>query len=489
MIENNTEPFTNQDVKKHPIMDKISYFIYGVIIIIIFILIGLFINFKIFTQRPQFVYKNITNKIFENAKNIYNNKKFDDKKYISGNVNFNTNNQNLKILNNEKLNYSFGWDLSNKKAEIDLKLEENNSKFLTLLGEVKNNNLYLQLNELYNKTILVDNTTLKNEYNINFDELFESLNNAKTDSSDILFIIDEFHKISDNIINELEFEKTEEVININGKDVKTIRMDLPFNLKNQKIIGQTFTNKILGNKELLQKLSNVTKISVDELKNNLLSYRKEIDLLEESEEIMVLSINLQGLLNKIVKVSYNGEDNQYFSFVNTKDYKSIKCYDTLFEVIKKDLIIKENDKIIAKGIVNSFEFNNLDITFKSVSGDNVEGKIKYINNENDKTLVIEYNYSNQVIINVDFNNLEINENESSNELKIKLNINNEEYEIINKMSIVNNKEIATNNNAIFINVNDLTENDIYIIQKRLENKFSNSNLNTLFNTNNSEEYY
>lgn len=485
MLEDNQNIFENKEKTKiNKIKNQISNFFIVILGIVIVILIGFYVFSTIITNRPQFIYKNIINNIFNGAENIYkNNISLDKSKYISGNLVFNTNDEEYKILNDEQINYNFGVDLVNKKAEAEIILKENNNEIINVLTEVKNNNVYLFLNKLFNQTILIDEETLEKN-NIDINSLFDEFN----ENSDILFIINEFQGITNSVLNELNYEVKEESLKINDSNVKVKRMDLVFNKENIKTIFQIYTNRILDNDKLMEKLSKFTNSSVDEIKNNLLSLRKEIELSEINEENTKVSVFLSGIFNNLIKISYEQDNKELISYTNYKNHKILKLDNLEIKVEEEKLSVISDNKIVITGVVKSLEKNNLELTFKTVEDNSVEGKIKYLQDKNNKTLDVEFKSSNLLNLKLKMINTKFNINEEINNLNINLEVDNTKYEITNKLTITNNRNIATKDVNEYVNYNNLTDNDINTITNNLSNALSNSKIGDLLNSTNDNEY-
>ena len=217
-LDNNISNYDNNSivVKKKKTNSKILI----VIGLIMVILIGLGVHYLLTIKNPKTIFTKASNVFFESVETTLREvPEFLDKSYLyEGNVKINTNIEEYTFLNNETFNYNLGLDIKSKKAEAGFGLIEGNNKLVNLSANVKDNNVYVDLDELFEKVILFDDNTIKENLGMSINELFTKLEEIYSEENidDIKYIVTSFKELTNDALNKVSYEKDSTKIYING---------------------------------------------------------------------------------------------------------------------------------------------------------------------------------------------------------------------------------------------------------------------------------
>lgn len=486
-------PNSNQELNESSSKKKKSINIILVVLGVLIIALVIFlIYYTISMKKPEKVFNNITNYMFNSVENLFSNSNkinLEETGLVTGNLKINTTIEEYDFLDNAVFNYNLGYDIKNKKAELGFGYDEDNQKVMFAETEIKDNNLYFYLDDLFDKVILMDNETIQNEFEININDIFTNIEEYLKDdkSEDILYIIKQLHLITNKVFENVKYETLNEKLNVNNKEINTTKMVLNLNKENMSTMLHTYIDEILKNDELLTKIANLLEIEKNELTDEFKSMQKEIDSIEEPTENVKLSIYTTGLFGNIVKIAYEIDNEEIMYYVNHKEYKLIYLDEYYIEINQKDLSVKYNDELIISGTVNSLELNKLDIDFKSEDKEeSFKGNIKYINENGNLKSNINFEFTTETIakLNIEINNNKVNEKEYNSNIIFALEVDSQKIELTNTMKTMLGKEIASNEVSNTINYNDLTENDLITIEENLYNKLESTKLGEFINLNN-----
>jgi len=469
----------NSNINEVVKMKKSTSFTLKLIGILIVLLIGFFIYYAISARNPEKVFTRITGYMYESAKNVIKNTSFnlDESALIKGNFKINSTIDELSELNDETYNYLIGYDIKNKKAEFGIGFDKNHTKVFTE-AEIKNNNVYIYLNDIFEKTILIDDSTIQSETGQSINNIFKEIEEllAENKTDDCLYIVEQLDIITKQALKNVKYQKTNEKVKINDKEINTIKMTLDFDVENIKSITNTYVDEMIKNKDLLEKIENLIDYKTNELVESLNELKDNVNSIDKLNEKVKLSIYVHSLLNNIVKLSFEVDDLEVLYYIDFKNYKAFYSDEVLIEVNGKELSIKDSDKKVISGTANSFEFDNIDINFESENKDYpFYGSFKYINKKDKLEAKISFENSDDKF-NIDFNNKKINEKEYNNKLNFNLEIDKQKFELTNDLTLLLGQEISNNVTANTVNYNELTETDINTIRENLMTKIEGSSL-------------
>lgn len=469
-------------------MKSVALKLVGVIIII---LIGLFSHYMFTRRSPKALFINASNILFESFE-MLDFEGFDKSVKYSGNLSIKTNVEDVKeVINDFKLDYTYGFDVKNKLAEFETKVKEGNNDNLIVNANIKNDNIYLSLKDIYEKIILIDSNTIKENLGISINEIFETIENSNTQIEDIKYIAEELKEITSNTLTKLNYSKTREKIAINNKDISVTKNTLYLNEENLKLFFNSIVDEFLKNDKLLDKWATLVNVDKNDLKKELEEFKKTIEEAEASEfeDNSGISIYTTGLLGNVVKVSLESENEEVLYYINYKDYKAFYSENTIIEINNRNLSLIMNDKVVLEGTVNTLEDNKIDVVFNTTKDSEdliFKGSFKYNKSDKENNFDLNVEISEGVekrILSVVYTTKEESENVINDSFVFKMNQDSNNIEIINKGKLSYGEKIATLNVNDNINYNNLTDSDFNNIMVNFEKKLENTPFGILMASN------
>ena len=490
-LDNNISNYDNNSivVKKKKTNSKILI----VIGLIVVILIGLGIHYLLTINNPKTIFTKASNVFFESVETTLREvPEFLDKSYLyEGNVKINTNIEEYTFLNNETFNYNLGLDIKSKKAEAGFGLIEGNNKLVNLSANVKDNNVYVDLDELFEKVILFDDNTIKENLGMSINELFTKLEEIYSEENidDIKYIVTSFKELTNDALNKVSYEKDSTKININGKDVNATKMSLTFNKDNLKVIATTYIDGMLNDDKLVEEIVSLGEIEKAEFIEMLNSAKEQINSIEEPTGILKISIYTSGLLGNVVKVAMEENEVDEAYFINYKDYKLIAIDDMLLEVNGQKLTIKEAEETIVTGTVKSLEANNINIDFASIDNELFKGNITYVNNNSmDFKFNIEVSSDEKIVVNLESNINNISDTETETKIVVEMAYGKESIKVTNTTKMTVGANIADMNTNNTLNYKNMTEENLNTIMSNLETRLKGTKYGELMNINGESDF-
>lgn len=288
-------------------------------IIIVAVLVGVYLYFNnsknIFTRTLNKGYKNFTD-ILDKV-NVSTDKTIK----TSGNVNFNINvsdeyknliDQNiLDEINKLELLFNSVVSYENKEFSVELNTKYDKNALFDVALYGQNSNLYIELKNLYNKYIEIP----VEEY----DTLFEEYELEK-----IEYILNKVESSLLNNLDEKEFVKTKEKLDVESKKIEVNKIEYEFNEeKTFKLLVNTF-KELKNDQKFIKYVSEISGLEEKEITDGIDSSIKELSSQTEFEDETFISIAIytKGLLNEYVGFEininnlgkmkiYNNDDNIY----------------------------------------------------------------------------------------------------------------------------------------------------------------------------------
>lgn len=288
-------------------------------IIIVAVLVGVYLYFNnsknIFTRTLNKGYKNFTD-ILDKV-NVSTDKTIK----TSGDVNFNINvsdeyknliDQNiLDEINKLELLFNSVVSYENKEFSVELNTKYDKNALFDVALYGQNSNLYIELKNLYNKYIEIP----VEEY----DTLFEEYELEK-----IEYILNKVESSLLNNLDEKEFVKTKEKLDVESKKIEVNKIEYEFNEeKTLKLLVNTF-KELKNDQKFIKYVSEISGLEEKEITDGIDSSIKELSSQTEFEDETFISIAIytKGLLNEYVGFEininnlgkmkiYNNDDNIY----------------------------------------------------------------------------------------------------------------------------------------------------------------------------------
>lgn len=454
--------------------------------IVIILLIALGVNYLKGLSNPRTLFKNVNNTLFNETLNVLDNVPSNLNGMNEGTIKFNTNIEDYSFLNSEVIDYTFGLDASQKRLISSIKLNEDNKEIFNIEGNVYNNNVYINLNDLFSKNILIDDDTIKDNLGISINDIFEEINDVYNEEyiNDYKYIVNSFKNLTNTVIDKINYSKEKETLNINEDNVKVNKIIINFDKENIDLIINTYVDGILNDNELIKRLVKLLDIEKEELIDNLNELKDYDDSdIDGSSKLVVYT---KGLLNEFVKVELVEGAEELISYVTYNDYKLLRYNDIEIEINNQKLVIKNDNEIIIKGSVNSLEKDNIDISFETLNS-NTKGNVVYQNKNED--IKIKINLENTEENNKITFDIDIKETDN-NEYKINVNVSTSFEDKTFNVTLENRNgikglvlEIPDTSNSV--NYKNITEEDIQTIIDNLEKRLENTKIMDIINTNNS----
>ena len=402
--------------------------------------------------------------------------------------------EKMNILEKIKdMNNSNNITYLNLMQELQSFLENNNNNFFSqqIIGPLENMNVIISTlkkneKEIENNRYKVEceNDILKNKIEILEKEKNELLNKTS------IFIFDKESVISENLLYKSEINKLKNEIQIlenennnlltNSKNLNeeliNIKNTMNFDIKKIENNTQTILNQKESMIKELNKSNNKllqnelkSKNKIEELNEALLLNQQELKDYKEKEisyQNKILSLNKQ-----LSDDLFNSKDTKK---MNTEIQEKNKNLELKLESLREEKINIENETNILTNRYNGInvEYNKIknELNEYKRNKENMEFEIQNLKNkinnlENDKkvlkdqsNLLHQMQKSLKEIYQIHFNNNDINNNISLNELQILKEIN---EKLSNRNSLINNNSSAINFNEDFANLENAKNSQLY----------------------------
>ena len=374
-----------------------------IIIILVVIVLGVLsiLGYFYFFNKKQSP-KNI---FIEGLNNLSKSNLLEDKNAAySENINFKIDssdesfNEISKIVNNLDLVIDYSKNDNAKAIDSLIKVNYKNSNAFNIGGHLRNNDLYLSMDGIYDKYISVPNEEdiYENVFNTDYKLLRKSIINALEKS-----LKDEY------------FKKEKEIIVVNEKSKKVDANKLVINSSNLNSILTDFINVLSSDDEFISYLSKLFDTNKEDVKSELKS--------------ILHDINVDG--------NYQIEFSIYTS--------GIKCN---FEGIKVD--VKDTESYSFSLLRLDNENYDLNVNYNGLS---VNGKLKYVNSNNTEKINLTLNLgSTNVSVNLDLKKLD---NVTIKSISKENSVSYDEISDNESDSIINNTQ---NNKAFTELINDIS---------------------------------
>lgn len=337
--------------------------------IILMILVGLIIGIYYFNSlktKPREIFISTIDEVFDRFTQQEN------LNSIVGTINVKTNltgdddtNKMIDIINNIDSNLKFGIDYNNNVINTIFSSNYVNGELLNASTSLQEDGLYINLKDIYAKTIMIPIKKHNNYVSAVFNQ-----NDIKTIFMSLRFAIN-------SSLQDKYFVRKNTKISLNGEDIKVIKNTLTLNKSNlNKIINDVKIN-LNNNDEFLNSLSHILNETKEEIKN-------KIDSVDNSDIDEIIIISLYTKDNKVIgfeiaKTSNTGSTLSLFKTDKTNYSYEIKNSVSSY---KGNLEINRND-------------NSIDLTISS-SDNKINGTI-IINIDYDKNKDIDEFVKNDIV--------------------------------------------------------------------------------------------
>ena len=214
----------------------------------------------------------------------------------------------LDLFNGIALNYEYGIDYNNKLMNLNLDSTYNNEKLLDLDMYTENNKAYMLFVDIYNTYI----TTPIEGY----DDLF----NMDINQEEISIIINSFSSALSKSLTDEDFVKSEEILKINGEEVKTNKNSFVLNDKNVNRISKSVITNLKDDADFISAFNRIINDNSVDIKSILEDTINNIGETDGSDTVIAVSIYTKGIMNEVVGFSAEVKDDETIKmFVNKTD--------------------------------------------------------------------------------------------------------------------------------------------------------------------------
>lgn len=516
----------------------LKYIIIALLVLVAIIVVVLLIIFNQKSTPKEIFNASITN--LREQLNSFNTQLNEDvvseKMIVENHMRFNTDIEELSMLNNNKLDATFEIDQTNNYFNLITSLSNSDKRIIDMMIYMIDDIMYFESTDLFDTPIEIGNITEDSEIT------------TTVSNEDYFYLFDKTLEYFNDSLMESKFSQNNDTITIGDEEVNVITNNYLIDDEAYQTMSDTFKEKILNDDRYLEVLSNLLEMSKEELIEEL---NKETTLgnisetAGKSEAAMIYSgINnycatsaMKALLAEdyidicadgvtaeeveymvnlgnaeIVEIVYTDKvenlivnSNGYTftlqedgSFLSTKNEEQLNATITIYTNNKDEFIgfrLTEDENIL----INYTDYNDTE-NFEVYLDESNTIKGECINDIVDVTFL----ENNEEVLNINFkiaeNSLEfnidtpnakdyfgisfkqtnevINENETKSNMNVILYFGNEtnpySIEFINEATIYYNADITVKNPDNSIASEQLTEDDIMTILTNLQERLENT---------------
>lgn len=220
----------------------------------------------------------------------------------------------LDVINKLHISMDVKMDAKSKAMEMDLASTYNQKDLLNAKMSILKDVAYFDLNSIFDKTIKYP---IEDEEGV-FEEFYGLLNKTE----ELNCILENLNNGFTSALKDEYFTKSQETINVNGKDVKATKHTLTLNDENIQKIEQDFKNNV-DRDAVMKALASLLNTTVEELEEDA-----ETDFDNEEGITTYIHIYTYGLKNEFAKFEIEEEND---SIVVTKTDENTYDYTANFD--------------------------------------------------------------------------------------------------------------------------------------------------------------
>ena len=516
----------------------LKYIIIALLVLVAIIVVVLLIIFNQKSTPKEIFNASITNLREQlNSFNTQNNEDVvSEKMIVENHMRFNTDIEELSMLNNNKLDATFEIDQTNNYFNLITSLSNSDKRIIDMMIYMIDDIMYFESTDLFDTPIEIGNITEDSEIT------------TTVSNEDYFYLFDKTLEYFNNSLMESKFSQNNDTITIGDEEVNVIANNYLIDDEAYQTMSDTFKEKILNDDRYLEVLSNLLEMPKEELIEELNEEQSSGSVAEtagKSEASLIYSsINnycatsaMKALLAEdyidicadgvtaeeveymvnlgnaeIVEIVYTDKvenlivnSNGYTftlqedgSFLSTKNEEQLNATITIYTNNKDEFIgfrLTEDENIL----INYTDYNDtenfevyLDET-NTIKGECINDivDVTFLEN-NEEILNINFKIAeNSLEFNIDTPNAKdyfgisfkqdnevINENETKSNMNVILYFGNEtnpySIEFINEATIYYNADITVKNPDNSITSEQLTEDDIMTILTNLQERLENT---------------
>jgi len=253
-------------------------------------------------------------KLFNTIKNSYVLK---DSYKITTSTSLKAKNEEASFLNGIKLDTTTSVDQKNNKNLITIDYSEDNNKLLSVKTLLEDNKIYIHLNEMFDKPLFYDISSILE-------------NNKKINKEDLEYLTNTFYKMLKASLKDEKPIKTKTNVTLNGENLNLTANKYVVDSKNIDRIFSNSVDVLLKDDKAIEIISEYTNTDKSEIINQL-EKDKNIDsnignndyIMGDSSQkdytLFELTIYTKGFLNDVVGFGLN-ENYTNLEYYENKDY-------------------------------------------------------------------------------------------------------------------------------------------------------------------------
>ena len=430
--------------KKSPKIFIIGAVAVVVIGVLFFLYNSVFQNKKVIVQKEiTTIFDSFINTVKEIDKQTIDIDFDKDKVGVEGSLSISSNFKSQEIDLSKLKDYSFKYngviDKSSNKLSGSITLNKKDNPYLALNTFMNGKTLFLQSEELYSKVL---KTTLDKEIK---DYDFNSLEMNK-----ITTLLEKTRDIVKNSVNEKDIKKSTVSKDINGKKQSVNKVSYSLNYVQ---LVKDIINGYIKDKEVLKILSDISGEEVDDIKESL---QEELKYIDDSDEVIMID-SYHDKLTSSVKLIEISREGLVFSITKLNDLEKFS-----YKLDDQELLIGSYDK------------KKEELKFETTTEDNRMEFVLKKKKENSYSIsmtavIDESRYSLEATID---NKVTKDTIENNAEVTLHLDVDGEKIstEIKSTSKLSKAGTVKEINGASAVDVNSITEEDIYAIENNLLTK-------------------
>ena len=354
---------------------------------------------------PDKIFRDVINTVYSDFEKMMTSEAVittGNKYELTGDLKLNSNMEELKSITDYKLEFKAAIDTKSKQFEGNLGLSKNNKTEIEASAYLLNNNIYVGITDVTSKLLKIDNSLID----------LSEVNTTNISKEDIIYIVKTIKDLYLDTVKKEQFEEKDDTIVLDGKDTKVKVITYKLNEESGPKIINDIIDGMLKNKDLLQKIADISATKVADIENTLKDLKDNTDSESSESEELIINLYLKG--TKLVKLDAIEESVEFeITLLDNKTLITLND-DESKESFKVD-IVKNNDnyKIDFNFKTDGNEITGkVDIDYKEIDNKNAEGSIKFSLSIKTDGQTTELGFDINYKLKTDFNFKSINESNS-----------------------------------------------------------------------------
>ena len=334
-----------QPVQPQPVQNKKKgNGVVPVLVVVLLLLLALG-GFIFFMSTPTNVYKTTikkSTKLLSNVVNDYDTSLISVK--VTPKMEASYDDETSKVINKFGFEVLTKTDNVNKAFDYSAIIKYNNNELLNL-NAVYKNGLYITLKDLLPNYIKLDVEQL--------DDFFTK----KEFNEDAKYVFTKTVDVLSSSLKDSYFEKENETLTINGKEVKATANILNLNSDNAKELSKNVKSKLAKDKKFVSSYAKVLDITEQEV---LESLNSEVDAYYDDMKVVIYT---SGIMQKVVRVKFSDDyDTFIVTPINENNYEVVVEADETKVAVNIEYTVEYNTRLNIQAPSSFVDAEELDTT-------------------------------------------------------------------------------------------------------------------------------